>query len=123
MKKAIIFLVAVALAGCAVGPDYKKPTVDVPQSFRFEDEEARDLSNTAWWEQFDDPVLSELIDIALQENKDVKVAAARIEAIRGAIHDHASGSLPANRGRSCRRNGAGHGGRVYIVPIRHQEPQ
>jgi len=83
MKKAIIFLVAVALAGCAVGPDYRKPTVDVPKSFRFEDEEARDLSNTAWWEQFDDPVLSELIDIALRENKDVKVAAARIEAFVG----------------------------------------
>jgi outer membrane protein, multidrug efflux system len=83
MKKAIIFLVAVALAGCAVGPDYTKPTVDVPQSFRFEDEEARDLANTAWWEQFNDPVLNELIQIALQENKDVKVAAARIEQFVG----------------------------------------
>jgi len=83
MKKAIIFLVAVALAGCAVGPDYRKPTVDVPQSFRFEDEEARDLSNAAWWEQFDDPVLNELIQIALQENKDVKVAAVRIEEFVG----------------------------------------
>jgi multidrug efflux system outer membrane protein len=83
MKKAIIFLVAIALAGCAVGPDYKKPTVDIPKSFRFEDEEARDLSNTAWWEQFEDPVLSELIDIGLQENKDVKVAAARIEQFMG----------------------------------------
>jgi multidrug efflux system outer membrane protein len=83
MKKAIIFLVAVALAGCAVGPDYRKPTVDVPQSFRFEDEEARDLCNAAWWEQFDDPVLNELIQIALQENKDVKVAAVRIEEFVG----------------------------------------
>jgi len=83
MKKAIIFLVAVALAGCAVGPDYRKPTVDVPQSFRFEDGEARDLSNAAWWEQFDDPVLNELIQIALQENKDVKVAAVRIEEFVG----------------------------------------
>src|SRR5512136_3148327 len=83
MKKAIIFLVAVALAGCAVGPDYRKPTVDAPQSFRFEDEEARDLSNAAWWEQFDDPVLNDLIQIALQENKDVKVAAARIEQFVG----------------------------------------
>jgi len=78
MKKAIILLVAVALAGCAVGPDYKRPAVDVPQSFRFEDKEAKDLANTAWWEQFNDPVLDELIQIALQENKDVKIAAARI---------------------------------------------
>jgi multidrug efflux system outer membrane protein len=79
MKKVIILLTVVfLLAGCAVGPDYKRPAVDVPQSFRFEDKEAKDLANTAWWQQFDDPVLNELIQIALQENKDVKIAAARI---------------------------------------------
>ncbi len=84
MKKAIILLVIILLlAGCAVGPDYKRPAVDVPQSFRFEDKEAKDLANTAWWEQFNDPVLNDLIQIALQENKDVKVAAARIEQFMG----------------------------------------
>ena len=83
MKKAMIVLAVVLLAGCAVGPDYKRPAVDVPQSFRFEDKEAKDLANTAWWEQFNDPVLNDLIQIALQENKDVKVAAARIEQFMG----------------------------------------
>jgi multidrug efflux system outer membrane protein len=79
MKKAIILLiVAVSLAGCAVGPDYKRPEADIPQSFRFEEKEAKNLANTAWWEQFDDPVLNELIQIALQENKDLKIATARI---------------------------------------------
>jgi multidrug efflux system outer membrane protein len=83
MKKAIIVLAVVLFAGCAVGPDYKRPAVDVPQSFRFEEKEAKDLANTAWWQQFDDPVLNDLIRIALQENKDVKVAAARIEQFMG----------------------------------------
>jgi multidrug efflux system outer membrane protein len=84
MKKAIILLiVAVSLAGCAVGPDYKRPDVDIPQSFRFEEKEAKNLANTVWWHQFDDPVLNELIQIALQENKDLKVAAARIEQFMG----------------------------------------
>ena len=78
MKKAIILLILVLLAGCAVGPDYKRPSVDIPQNWRFEDKEAKDLANTAWWQQFDDPVLNELIQIALQENKDLKVAVARI---------------------------------------------
>jgi multidrug efflux system outer membrane protein len=78
MKKAIILLLVVLLGGCAVGPDYHRPTVDVPQSFRFEDKEAKDLANTAWWQQFEDPVLNELIRIALQENKDLKIAVARI---------------------------------------------
>lgn len=83
MKKAIILLAVVLLGGCAVGPDYKRPAVDTPQSFRFEEKEAKDLANTAWWQQFDDPVLNDLIQIALQENKDVKVAAARIEQFVG----------------------------------------
>ena len=43
----------------------------------------RIVANTAWWEQFDDPVLNELIQIALQENKDLKIAAARIEQFVG----------------------------------------
>ena len=82
-KTIILLLVVLLLAGCAVGPDYKRPAVDVPQSFRFEEKEAKDLANTAWWQQFDDPVLNDLIRIALQENKDVKVAAARIEQFMG----------------------------------------
>lgn len=78
MKKTIILLMIISLTACAVGPDYKRPAVDIPQSFRFEDKEAKDLANTAWWEQFNDPVLNELIQVALQENKDLKVAVARI---------------------------------------------
>ncbi|HYA43158.1 MAG TPA: efflux transporter outer membrane subunit [Syntrophobacteraceae bacterium] len=78
MKKAIILLVVALLAGCAVGPDYKRPAIDIPQNWRFEDKEAKDVANTAWWQQFNDPVLNELIQIALRENKDLKVAVARI---------------------------------------------
>jgi multidrug efflux system outer membrane protein len=78
MKKAIILLVAVLLGGCAVGPDYKRPGVDVPQNWRFEDKGAKDLANTVWWGQYNDPVLNELIEISLRENKDLKVAVARI---------------------------------------------
>jgi multidrug efflux system outer membrane protein len=83
MKKAIILFVAVVLSGCMVGPDYKRPTLDMPQSWRFEDAAAKDTANTAWWGQFDDPVLKDLIQIALQENKDAKIAAARVEQFMG----------------------------------------
>src|SRR4030042_2923450 len=44
------------LAGCKVGPDYRRPAVDTPNSWRFEEKEAQDLINTVWWEQFNDPV-------------------------------------------------------------------
>jgi multidrug efflux system outer membrane protein len=72
-----------ALAGCMLGPDYKRAPVDAPKVFRFEDKEATGLVNTAWWEQFKDPVLNELIKSALAENKDVKIAAARVEEFLG----------------------------------------
>jgi multidrug efflux system outer membrane protein len=74
----IVCTIVTCVAGCMVGPNYQRPAVDIPQSFRFEDKEAKALANTAWWQQFDDPVLNELIQIALQENKDLKVAVARI---------------------------------------------
>jgi multidrug efflux system outer membrane protein len=61
------------------GAEYKRPPVDTPQSWRFGEKEARGIVNTAWWQQFNDPVLNELIGVALHENKDLKIAAARVE--------------------------------------------
>ncbi len=68
-----------SLYGCAVGPDYERPEIDAPQDWRIEYAEAADVVNTAWWEQFNDPVLNELIISALEENRDVRIAAARVE--------------------------------------------
>jgi multidrug efflux system outer membrane protein len=66
-----------------MGPNYKRPEVDTPQTWRFEDEKAKDVANTAWWEQFGDPVLNDLVQTALRENKDIKIAAARVEEFIG----------------------------------------
>jgi multidrug efflux system outer membrane protein len=57
--------------------------VDAPATFRFDVKDARDTANTAWWQQFQDPELDRLIGIALAENKDVQVAAARIDQFLG----------------------------------------
>ena len=78
MKKGVLLLLCVLLVGCSVGPDYKRPGIDIPLNWRFEEKGAKDLANTAWWQQFNDPVLNELIEIALRENKDLKIAVARI---------------------------------------------
>ena len=59
------------------------PSIDTPKAWRFEEKEAKDLANTAWWEQFQDPVLNALIDEALKGNQDVKIAAARVEEYMG----------------------------------------
>ncbi len=84
MRNLIIFsILTLTLFGCMVGPNYKRPAVESPTQWRFEEKEAREVANIAWWEQFDDSVLNELIRIALKENKDVKIAAARIEDFAG----------------------------------------
>lgn len=79
----IITALVLFIAGCMVGPDYRRPTVDTPQNWRLQEQETRELADTPWWKQFDDPVLDDLIRIGLAENKDVKVAAARIEQFVG----------------------------------------
>ncbi|MCG6534421.1 MAG: efflux transporter outer membrane subunit [Syntrophales bacterium LBB04] len=73
----------VLLCGCAVGPDYRRPVIDTPAAWRIEEQEAKDFANTTWWEQFDDQVLNDLIRTALRENKDVKIAAGRVEEFMG----------------------------------------
>ena len=79
----ILPLLVLFVAGCMVGPDYRRPTADTPQQWRFQEQETHDLVNTPWWEQFSDPVLNDLIRTGLAENKDVKIAAARIEQFVG----------------------------------------
>lgn len=84
MSKILLILLAVlSLCGCMMGPNYRRPEVDSPQTWRFGDEKAKDVANTVWWEQFGDPVLNDLIQTALKENKDVKIAAARVEQFIG----------------------------------------
>lgn len=86
MRKGLTALfMGIMLAGCALGPDYRRPAVETPQTWRTEEREARDVANTAWWEQFGDPVLNDLIRTALRENKDLMIAAARIEEYEGRL--------------------------------------
>jgi len=66
-----------------LGPDYQRPAANAPATFRFEDKAAQDVANAQWWRQFDDPALNDLIQSALADNLDVKIAAARIEEFLG----------------------------------------
>jgi multidrug efflux system outer membrane protein len=59
---------AVGLAGCTVGPDYRRPALDVPPAWRLNVEEAAQISTIAWWDRFGDPVLSRLVRTALENN-------------------------------------------------------
>ena len=84
MRKLILLsVIAMALGGCAVGPNYARPTVDTPPSWRITDAEAKDVANTTWWGQFNDPVLDNLIGSALRENLDLQIASARVDEFAG----------------------------------------
>ena len=77
-RGAVALLIGGALAGCTVGPDYHRPDIDVPATWRLGSTEAAQISNVAWWDQFQDPVLSDLVRTALANNKDLKVATANV---------------------------------------------
>src|SRR5260221_905260 len=62
-----------------VGPDYVRPQVDVPAAWRLSPTEAGEISNIAWWDQFQDPVLSNLVRTALASNKDLAIATANVD--------------------------------------------
>jgi multidrug efflux system outer membrane protein len=85
MGKSIALLsAALLLAGCAVGPNYKRPTVAVPTAYRgalpdsTPQTEAASLGDQKWWDIFQDEQLRTLIRTALQQNYDVRIAASRI---------------------------------------------
>ena len=75
--------VAILSSGCTVGPNYKKPAVNVPGMYRGlgPEETTRvgaSLGDQKWWEVFQDEQLQSLIRTALQQNYDVRIAGARI---------------------------------------------
>src|SRR5260370_3732520 len=92
---------AIILIGCAVGPNYKRPAVNVPVTYRQPTEDvtagkpaanmpqpsapagtaqtaAASLGDEKWWEVFQDKELQGLIRTALKNNYDVRIAAARV---------------------------------------------
>jgi multidrug efflux system outer membrane protein len=79
-----IALVFSAFTGCTVGPRYKRPAVDVPAAHRGIEQENAGKNDTAsladqkWWELFQDQQLQQLVHTALEQNYDVRIAAARI---------------------------------------------
>src|SRR5215813_3466751 len=79
----LIAIALILLSGCKVGPNYHRPKVDIPASYRAADKQtgapnAPSLGDEKWWAVFQDPQLQQLIRTALAENYDVRIAATRI---------------------------------------------
>ncbi|WP_454764795.1 efflux transporter outer membrane subunit [Cupriavidus campinensis] len=78
---------ALLAGGCAVGPDYERPAVEVPDAYRFAEPGATQSPgiDPQWWGQFGDPVLDALIAQALARNRDILIAAARVDEYYGRV--------------------------------------
>jgi outer membrane protein, multidrug efflux system len=86
MRKRLIILLPL-LAGCTVGPDYRKPDIATPDSFAGENAPlsvaaASQADMTRWWTLFHDPELESLIARALDANLDLQAAASRVREAR-----------------------------------------
>jgi multidrug efflux system outer membrane protein len=86
-----------------VGPNYHRPKIDTPDTFRapapLSATESASLADLKWWEVFQDPQLQELVRVALAQNYDLRDAAARVEQARARLGVTESYQLP-NAGAS-----------------------
>jgi outer membrane protein, multidrug efflux system len=87
-------ILVIMLAGCAVGPNYKRPDVNPPATFRDAEGATNSLGDLPWWQLFQDPVLKGLIQTALTNNFDIRIAAARVEQSRELLAQTRSAFYP-----------------------------
>jgi len=90
---------ASALAGCAVGPDYKRPSVEMPVTWKLESPwregaPADQAPKGVWWARFDDPVLDGLEKQALAASPTLAAAAARVAQARATLASVSAAQYP-----------------------------
>jgi multidrug efflux system outer membrane protein len=110
VKKILCLAAILTLAGCAVGPNYKRPAVNAPPGFRGATNDVSSTNSFAdlpWWGVFKDPALQDLIRVALTNNYDLRITLARMDQARALQAQARSQFLPqvgyegeANRGKN-----------------------
>jgi len=112
---AVLFTAGLFLTGCAVGPNYKRPNVDVPVAYRGAEnadvvkDSPASLADRKWWEVFQDQELQKLIRTALQQNYDVRIAAMHVLEAQDQLGITRANQFPfvtANAGGTSIRNPA-----------------
>ncbi|MGH8290321.1 MAG: efflux transporter outer membrane subunit [Steroidobacteraceae bacterium] len=99
MLAAMSMVIALSIAGCAVGPDYRKPAITLEPFHSSAAVQARKTSTSApaldrWWLGFEDPELTRIIQRALHQNLDLAAAMARVEQARAAAREAGAQLLP-----------------------------
>jgi multidrug efflux system outer membrane protein len=108
------FLASGVISGCRVGPNYHRPTVQTPASFRDLKENPQAQAQTAsyadlpWWQVFQDAQLQDLIRTALKQNYDLQIATERINAARAQVAVTRSNLFPQVQGNGDFSGGKEH---------------
>ena len=98
MKRALLVLTAaVTSTGCLMGPDYQRPVVPTPANYRDQapTQDTSTFADLPWWQVFQDPELAGLIGEAVQNNRDLRAAVARVEQARALARIQKAQILPA----------------------------
>ena len=98
--RAAAALVVVVLAGCAAGPDYVRPAVEMPPAWQLEEPwrvatPSDAQAKGAWWQRFADPRLDALQAQALSQSPTLAIASARLAQARAVVASAESGQLPS----------------------------
>ena len=112
MKFAAPFCALVLAACTTVGPDYRAPgpgELPVPESYHGRAPETAPGELARWWERFDDPLLTRLVEEAGAANLDLAVAAARLTQAREALVQAQAGRVPTVGASGGARRGVGDG--------------
>ncbi|WP_214350621.1 efflux transporter outer membrane subunit [Pseudomonas congelans] len=88
------------LSGCAVGPDYRRPDAPLPDRYLTQPRGAANITahplvSAAWWDGFDDPLLSSFVSRALAQNLDLAQASAQLAQARAVADAATAALLPA----------------------------
>jgi len=81
----VVFASGILMAGCSLGPDYTRPATPGPNTWRMTSATSESIANLPWWELLKDSELQRLIRIALEENQDVRTAAASVEEFQAQV--------------------------------------
>ncbi|HEY8537416.1 MAG TPA: efflux transporter outer membrane subunit [Steroidobacteraceae bacterium] len=110
LRRGGTLLLASVLAACAVGPNYRAPQLPAIDEWRnpppatAQPDVANDATLAAWWKVLNDPTLDQLIELAVQENKTIEQALARVRESRARRNISAAGLFPTIGGSASGRD-------------------
>lgn len=102
-RVSLLITLSVLLSGCAVGPNYKRPQVALPEQYRGANlpaSGAPSIAETKWFDLFGDETVGRLVNTALEQNFDIRIAAERVLQARSQLEAQRANLFPFLNGQS-----------------------